>query len=84
LAHVDAIGVHGEGEIHTVVDDEEAACLAASAPELPGERVDVDGWKLLLAELDETAAATEHGVQERGQLAPAGRAAIEDDVERGG
>jgi hypothetical protein len=80
LPHVDAVGLDGQRQIHAVIDDEEAAGLAAPASQVPRDRVELNGRQALLAELDEAAAAGEDGVQERRQLPSSRRSPVEDDV----
>jgi hypothetical protein len=81
---VDAVRLDGEGEVDAVVDDEEAARLAAAASERSRELMKLDGGEALLPQLDDPATSREHPVQKRGQLAPRGGAPVEDDVERRG
>jgi len=54
---VDPVGLHGQSEIHPIVDDKEAAGLATAVPEMPSERVEIDGRALLLAERNDAARA---------------------------
>jgi hypothetical protein len=43
--------------------------------------MELDGWEALLPQLDDPAASREHPIQKRRQLAPRGRAPVEDDIE---
>jgi hypothetical protein len=58
-----AVGLDGKRQIHAVIDDEETTGLAAPASQRPRDRIELAGWQALLAELNESTAAGEHGVQ---------------------
>jgi hypothetical protein len=81
LAHVNAVRLDSEGEVDTVIDDEETSRLTAAASERAREQMELDGRKALFPELDDPAASGEHPVQNRRQLTPRRDAPVEDDVE---
>src|SRR5206468_832138 len=81
LAHVNAVRLDSEGEVDTVIDDEETSRLTAAASEGSREQMELDGRKALFAELDDPAASGEHPVQNRRQFTPRRGAPVENHVE---
>jgi hypothetical protein len=80
---MDAIGVDGERQIDAVVDDERDAGAPAALAQPFGERQELSRGPGFFSQLDQARAAGDRAVENRFEIAPASRGAIEDDVERG-
>ena len=63
LPHVDSVGLDGQRQVDAVVDDEEAAGLAAAPSERPRHRIEIGERHDLFAQLNDTATARQHRVE---------------------
>src|SRR6185436_7848337 len=83
LAQVDAVGPDGQGQVHTIVDDEGHAVGRAAGPQPLGQWQQAAGRPLLLTQLNHAGAAGD-GSGEQVEEVPAPRGGtVEDHVERG-
>ena len=78
-----AVGVRRDGEVGTVVDEEEGAVRGAARPGVArgGEHLVVAG--ALVAQLDDVDPAAQRRLEDVAQRAPAGTA-VADEVQAGG
>ena len=80
---MDTVGSGRQREVDAVVHDEGCAGSMAALAQPLGQRQETAGWPLLLPKLGHAASAGEGAVQDRLEVPPPRRRAVEDDVERG-